>query len=153
MILEQPKLVVISTKPEYSLDPKYIKYADVAPDCSFENLTINIDAIGVSLYNLLTTKFGERLNLPDYGVNLDDILFELMDEDAERKILREIYEAVTAWEPRVRLSYGKSSVKGNPDAYTYEISLVFELVGLDNLLIKYSGTLSRFKNVMSNIVS
>lgn len=152
MILEQPKLVVISTRPGYELNPVYIKYADISPDCSNEILTVNIDSIGISLYNLLTTKLGERLNLPDYGVNLDDMLFELMDDESERKILNEIYEAVTAWEPRLRLDLGKSSVTGHPDSHSYILDLYFQVIGLDALLIKYSGTLSRFKNVLSNIV-
>lgn len=152
MIIDKPNLVVISTKPIYELNSLYIRYADVAPDCSFENLTINIDAIGVSIYNLLTTKLGERLNLPDYGVQIDDVLFDLMDREAEIRILDELYIALQSWEPRVQLDRGRSTVKADPDNHLYQMDLYFLLVGLDNLLIKYSGNIKRFKNLMSNIV-
>lgn len=142
-------LTVVSIAPKFSVSSVYIKYADIAPDVTKDLLAINVDAIGVSLVNLLTTEKGERLNLPEYGVNVSDYLFEIIDDITSQKLLLEVYTAVSIWETRAELDLAKSYVIGRPDSHAYEFYYVFNLVGLTDITIEYSGILSRFKSALS----
>jgi uncharacterized protein len=56
-----------------------------------------------SIYNILSTKKGERVFLPEFGSNLQSLLFEPMD-NITRKIAQNIItEDIQRWEPRVTL--------------------------------------------------
>lgn len=147
MKLINPEIVVISTNPEFQVPKTHIVYSDLSPDESKILLSVNADAILVSLCNLLSTEKGERLNLPEYGVNLPDYVFELMDESAKTELLVRIFTEVTAWEPRVLLDIANSYVEEFPDDYVYKVHLTFIIKGLANIVLKYSGILTRTKSL------
>lgn len=151
MLIEDQKIVVLSKSPSFQISSEYIVYADVNPYNVNVSLAINADSILISVTNLLTTEIGERLNLPEYGVNLPDYLFELMNEDTEWKILIGIFDAINAWEPRVRLDLSKSTITSDVDNHSYNLNLVLHLVGLEDILLQYSGILYKNKSIFSDL--
>lgn len=102
-------------------------------------LIVNKDAIFYSLHNLLTTNIGERLNLVTYGVNVPDQLFEQIDNETADKIRLAFINAVNQWEPRVRIDLFQSTVKPNEDENSYDVKLVFNLVGINEASIMIAG--------------
>jgi phage baseplate assembly protein W len=56
-----------------------------------------------SLSILFTTRPGERIMVPDYGCNLQDYLFETVDETTLTHIRTIISEAILYFEPRIIL--------------------------------------------------
>ena len=60
--------------------------------------------IQLSLQVLLATHKGERVMLPDYGCNLDEMLFEPMTTTFKTYIREMIKTAILYYEPRIDLS-------------------------------------------------
>lgn len=108
------------------------------------NFVNDLDSIYQSIQNILATRKGTRLFLPEFGSELEDLLFEPMDETTVMRIYNYIVLAIQKWEPRVSLHYGRSYVKPNYDNYTYDITLTFRVHGLDeNTFYTYGGTLEK----------
>ncbi len=62
-----------------------------------------VDLIKADLIQLLLTNPGERVMLPDYGVPLRSLVFDMNDGDLERRARLMIETAIRRWEPRVEL--------------------------------------------------
>jgi phage baseplate assembly protein W len=60
--------------------------------------------IQLSLQILLATNKGERVMVPDYGCNLDEMLFEPMTTTFKTYIREMIKTAILYYEPRIDLS-------------------------------------------------
>src|SRR5262245_77815 len=54
-----------------------------------------------AIYVILMTRFRERINLPDFGGNLDTFLFEPNTVTTRHLIETEIGRALRRWEPRI----------------------------------------------------
>jgi len=67
-----------------------------------EMLEAEID-IASSLEILLSTRIGERVMLPDYGCNLDELVFESLDTRMKTLMADKIESAILYHEPRVEL--------------------------------------------------
>jgi phage baseplate assembly protein W len=80
--------------------PLAFRINPVTKDISFAK---NEDAIKKSLINLLKTKLGTRPFRPDYGVDLDQFLFDVPEYETEININKEIGRAIEEHEPRVQL--------------------------------------------------
>jgi phage baseplate assembly protein W len=65
------------------------------------SLLKDVESVYQGLFNLFNTTPGERLFLPEFGVDIEDILFEVIDDLTSAEIFRRIVEAVDRWEGRV----------------------------------------------------
>ncbi|MEZ4778642.1 MAG: GPW/gp25 family protein [Flavobacteriaceae bacterium] len=63
--------------------------------------TIAIDDINKSLHILLSTRLGERIMVPDYGCNLEELLFQPLDISLKTYIIDLIKTAILYHEPRI----------------------------------------------------
>lgn len=61
------------------------------------------DDIIESLYILLSTKKGERIMLPEFGCNLNALLFENIDGNTLNNASKLIEDAILYFEPRITL--------------------------------------------------
>ncbi len=59
------------------------------------------DDIIESLYILLSTKKGERLMLPEFGCNLNALIFETIDGNTLNNASKLIQDAILYFEPRI----------------------------------------------------
>ena len=59
--------------------------------------------IAQSLYIILSTMPGERVMRPDFGCNLQGLIFETLDKRTQRIIVDRISMAILNFEPRVTL--------------------------------------------------
>ena len=69
---------------------------------SVELVSDEVD-INQSLEILLSTRLGERVMLPKYGCNLDELVFETMDATFETYITELVRSAILYHEPRIDL--------------------------------------------------
>lgn len=60
------------------------------------------DDIQQSLIILLNTTLGERIMRPDYGANMEDLLFEALNVTTANMIANRIKKAILFHEPRVK---------------------------------------------------
>ena len=121
-------------------------YSDINQvDPTKRSLVYDLDSIYQSIGNILSTRKGTRLFLPEFGSNIEDLLFEPMDDITASKLYDFVIEAIERWEPRVQLDYGRSSVTPNYDKYLYDVTLSFRVLGLEeNNYYTFGGVLQKF---------
>ena len=106
---------------------------------SFEANPINNDIIGVkndtaiarSIRNLIFTVPGERFFNENLGSKVSQTLFDTVDDISASAIRDEIEETIIKYEPRVRLK--DIRVKPDFDNYTFDVTIVYDIVGIDAL--------------------
>lgn len=60
--------------------------------------------INQSLHIILSTRLGERIMRPDFGINLHNLVFHNMDLTARTQLRAAIEKAILYWEPRITLT-------------------------------------------------
>ena len=106
---------------------------------SFEVNPINNDIIGVkndtaiarSIRNLIFTVPGERFFNEYLGSRVSEVLFDNLDEISASAIRDEIEETIIKYEPRVKLK--DIRVKPDFDNYTFDVTIVYDIIGIDAL--------------------
>lgn len=99
-------------------------YSDVDQSLK-RNYVVNTDSVKQSIKNILTTRKGTRLFNSEFGSNIHQYLFDLMDEVTAFNILNEVVQAVETWEPRVQVNFGQSSCIPDYTNGIYWVNLVF----------------------------
>ena len=92
-------------------------------------LVFDMDSIYQSILNILCTKKGERMFLPTFGSDLDDLLFEIISEDNAYDIYNHFTAIISQWEPRVTIDTKNSKVVLDPDNNSYDVTIVFQVNG------------------------
>ena len=106
---------------------------------SFEVNPINNDIIGVkndtaiarSIRNLIFTVPGERFFNENLGSKVSQTLFDTVDDISASAIRDEIEDTIIKYEPRVKIK--DIRVKPDFDNYTFDVTIVYDVVGIDAL--------------------
>ena len=89
----------------------------------------NETAIARSLRNLVLTTPGERFFNENLGSQVNNLLFENVDDITAMSIRSEIINVIENYEPRVKLL--KVSVNANIDSYNMDVRIVYQVIGID----------------------
>ena len=89
----------------------------------------NETAIARSLRNLVLTVPGERFFNENLGSQVNNLLFENVDDVTAMSVRSEIINVIESYEPRVKLI--RVSVDANIDSYNMDVIIVYEVVGID----------------------
>ena len=89
----------------------------------------NENAIARSIRNIVFTLPGEKYFNPNFGSKISKVLFENIDDITASVIVDEIKESIRNYEPRVNLL--SVSVNPNPDENEMNVSVKYEIVGID----------------------
>ena len=101
----------------------------------FLNVT-DVELIKQDLTNHLFTRRGERVNMPNFGTNIQDTIFEPMDDRTIESVRSDI-EFVLNYDPRIRVNslqvvplYDQSAIVAIVDLNFVEINLkdIFHIV-------------------------
>jgi phage baseplate assembly protein W len=104
------------------------------------NISLDIDAIKNSLFNLFTTFPGQKILNPIYGLNLMQFVFDGITESNARTIGQLILNGVKRFEPRIDIK--KILVIPDIENLSYEIGLRLNVPSLNIDGISLKGTLS-----------
>lgn len=97
--------------------------------------TTDLDNVKVDLGLLLNTRKRERIMLPEFGVDLERLVFENNGALLRAKIFREIADAIGNFEPRVNLT----NVEITDSKNTVFIDVQYEILGLqDSLKLQFT---------------
>jgi hypothetical protein len=88
---------------------------------------VDVEAIKNSLQNILATRKGSRRMVPDFGSNMDALLFEPMDETTGQRIGDEIIGSIKQWDDRIVIE--KVDIEAEPDTNQYTITVDYYLRG------------------------
>ena len=89
-------------------------------------LSYDSQAIIRSIRNILSTKKYEKMFNPDFGSNLDVILFENISSLTASALQKEISVAISNYEPRVSMK--SVDVSPYPEKNGYSVTLTFYLL-------------------------
>lgn len=79
-----------------------------------------------SIMQILLTRIGERVMLPEFGSRLYELLFENAGDVTENAIRDEVIRAVSLWEPRVRIEDVR--VEFFDDGHA-KVTIIFRVLG------------------------
>lgn len=98
-------------------------------------------SIKQSIVNLLLTNKGERFFAPNIGSSISSLLFEPLDYGTASLIQSEIKATLETYEPRIQII----SIVATPDYDNngFEVELVFEIVGRDDIPLNVNFFLER----------
>ena len=97
-----------------------------------DTITVKNDtAIARSIRNLVFTTPGERFFNPNLGSGVSKLLFDNIDDITAAVIRDEIEETIIKYEPRVKLK--DIRVEPDYDNYTFDVTIVYDIVGIDAL--------------------
>lgn len=105
---------------------------DINPVTNDVPIVADVKAIKQSVLNILLTNHGERPFKPTFGANLRSYLFEPVDNVTIVLIANQIKEAITNWEPRVRVVDIKVSSKADRNAI--DIAAEIKIVGTGDVV-------------------
>ena len=89
----------------------------------------NETAIARSIRNIVYTQYGEKFFNPRFGCDIQNTLFENLDEITSSVIRDKIRASIINYEPRARLI--RVDVSPNYDGNEFNVAIVFEIIGID----------------------
>ena len=89
----------------------------------------NTTAIARSLRNLVLTTPGERFFNENLGSQVNNLLFENVDDVTAMSVRTEIITVIENYEPRVELV--RVSVNPDIDAYNMDVKITYQIIGVD----------------------
>jgi len=91
-----------------------------------------------SIYQILGTRIGERVMVPEFGSRLPELIFEPIDEVTISLARVYTIEAIEKWEPRVELN--EVAVSVNPDGGRVEVFADYVIINrgiVDSLAVAF----------------
>ncbi len=92
---------------------------------------INEDSVATSIDNILRTRKGERVMLPEFGSSLHNILFENISDALLDSIADDIRIAINTWDDRVIVN--SVDFQQRPDRNFIGIKMFFTIRGYDQV--------------------
>ena len=91
----------VSRSASYNRDFGYVGFTEITD----ENSMIQ------NLYSCLLTRKGERLFNTDFGTTIEERIFSIRDGGSSNAILKECFDVIEEYEPRIQLVYEQCSVR------------------------------------------
>lgn len=111
-------------------------------DPKFSPKTYDAEAVFQSLDNIIFTRKKERLFNPEFGSDIEEMLFELDDDIAEFEAYNKLIRAIKRWDDRIILIFPHTSVKRDPDNHIMYITIVFKIRGMEETVYTYQRELN-----------
>ena len=99
-------------------------------------------AVKQAVKNLLLTNRYEKPFQPEFGGDLNNLLFELVDNDTVYEIDGAIREAIKKYEPRARVRQVATNLQ--PDANSIGITITFQIVNTEEV-VTLDTTITRLR--------
>lgn len=98
----------------------------------------DIAAVNNSLANLIRFKKGERQLKPDFGLDIEQFLYEPINSATARSIADRIKSGIKKWEPRVSLTNITITPRPNQNQYDILVKYSIPLLGSDEFEMQYA---------------
>lgn len=124
--------IVIRADRQSPLQKTNVVYQDFLPQALFNNFTSDInlvkneDSVKQAILNLMQTRVGEKPFNPNYGSEINKLLFENFTPQTTAVLIDLIKSAIDNFEPRARLIDVVASPREEENAYA--ISIIFSVI-------------------------
>ena len=99
-------------------------------------------AVKQAVKNLLLTNKFEKPFQPEFGGDLNNLLFELVDNDTVYEIDGAIREAIRKYEPRARVRQVATNLQ--PDANSISVTVTFQIISTEEI-VTLDTTITRLR--------
>lgn len=99
-------------------------------------------AVKQAVKNLLLTNKYEKPFQPEFGGDLNNLLFELVDNDTVYEIDGAIREAIRKYEPRARVRQVATNLQ--PDANSISVTVTFQIISTEEI-VTLDTTITRLR--------
>lgn len=107
-------------------------YSDINGDNPYKNpLVEDINSVKQSIITIIQTRKQELLFLPEFGMDDDNFVFDLIDDTGALLLFQNIVNNINIWDPRVTIDLQKSYVDVTPDNNAYIANIVFKIQGFN----------------------
>lgn len=106
-------------------------------------LKTNVKSVQQSVWNIFNTVPGQRFFNPEFGTDLDQILFELADDVTALNIESIMSAAVAKWDPRVEYDSSRSTIVADPDNNRFVCTLVYTIRGFSDQIYTFNGVVNK----------
>jgi phage baseplate assembly protein W len=112
------------------IDPRFI------PDAQGRlKRVVNVAAVEAGIDNLLRTRKGERVMLPEFGTILPDIVFEPINSTAVKLLTRTLKDEIEKWDDRILIE--SVELFPDPDQASLSIRLHYQVRGFPSNIFKF----------------
>ena len=119
---------------------EFVVYRDLNQESSGKDpMLVNMDAVAQALSNLFNTRPGERIFRPNFGSDLEAILFQPIDEATTLRLKQLLIKSVEQWEPRVRVDRRLTEITPQPDDNGYDIFIIYQILGIPEEYFEFQG--------------
>lgn len=87
----------------------------------------NVASVMGSIDNILRTRKGERVMLPEFGSNLSSMVFENVDDTLMKFVSHDVKESIERWDDRVYVEQVKTAT--DPDRSSVSLVVRFRIKG------------------------
>lgn len=122
------------------------RWKDLAMFPGGQALVTGEDAIAQAAVNCVTIDKGEVLNNPEFGGDLEPLLFEPIDDETAALIRLGFFSAITRWDPRILVTHD-TLVEPFADDNKYEVDLVVLIVGFDEETERFAFRFNLFNRL------
>lgn len=123
-------------------------YTDISlTSASSKILAKDLEVAHQAIIAILNTKKGERLFRPNVGNTLEDNLFDLVDDATALDITRKIVSDINSQITTVSVNKSETKVTPVPLEGKFNLTLVVDLLGLNEGRLVFTGELSNLKKV------
>jgi len=107
-----------------------------------KDITIDPDELAIrnSIFNILNTRPGQRFLIPTFGCNLLYYIGMPVTTITGNMIGHAVKEAITKWEPRVRID--RILIESKPDENEYDVTINISIPALKKRDINIIGSLT-----------
>ena len=102
---------------------------------------LDVEVIYQAIAVLLNTRPGTFPFRPEFGIFLEDELFEFADTATALDIFRRLADAIDRFLPRVELDTGRTTIEPLPDENRFDIDIFFTLPDISDQTFSVSGSL------------
>ncbi len=101
---------------------------DLAKRVLTKGEALNAEAINVSIENVLSTVYGERIFLLEFGSPLFGTMFENLNESTADTLLDKIIESIEKWEDRIYIHKNLARIQIIVDLNTLVLSIPYSII-------------------------
>jgi hypothetical protein len=95
----------------------------------------NVASVMGSIDNILRTRRGSRVMLPEFGSSLSSMVFENIDETLMKFVAHEVKQSIERWDDRVVVEQVQAVT--DPDRGAVAIVIHFRIKGYGNSIFKH----------------
>jgi phage baseplate assembly protein W len=118
-----------------------IVYSDInleSATIGSRDLVYNVSAIRLNLFNIFYTNPEDRLFMPAFGLNIEALLFEPMDDTTAFYIRNALINGIKQWEPNIVINESQTGVFPDEVNQVYKIVFVYTIPGVAVDTLKFN---------------